>query len=75
MCVEYMYRNIHYITDDEDYEILRHPFNDVTSSELLTFTILSSGFPISTNARPVIAIIIPGGTIHHQRPLDIAPAA
>ena len=33
--VEYMYRNIiHRITDDEDYEILRHPFNVVTSSEL-----------------------------------------
>jgi hypothetical protein len=34
MCVKYMYRNIHHTTDDEDYEILRHPFNDVTSSEL-----------------------------------------
>ena len=33
----------------------------------------SSAFPINTNANPVIAIIAPGGTIHHHKPLDAAP--
>ncbi len=39
------------------------------------FTILSRALPMRTNASPVKAIMRPGGTIHHQRPLDIAPAA
>ena len=34
---------------------------------------LSSAFPMNTKERPVIAIIIPGGTIHHHRPLAAAP--
>ena len=36
-------------------------------------TIASNALPIKTNARPVIAIIIPGGTIHHHSPLAAAP--
>ena len=32
-----------------------------------------SAFPIKTNARPVIAIITPGGIIHHHNPLAAAP--
>ena len=36
-------------------------------------TIASNALPINTNARPVIAIIIPGGTIHHHNPLAAAP--
>ena len=28
---------------------------------------------MKTNARPVIAIIIPGGAIHHHNPLAAAP--
>ena len=36
-------------------------------------TILSNAFPINTNARPVMAIKIPGGTIHHQNPWAAAP--
>src|SRR5579884_744120 len=38
------------------------------------FTIESRAFPISTKARPVIAIIKPGGATHHQTPLAAAPA-
>ena len=34
---------------------------------------MSNAFPINTNARPVIAIIIPGGAIHHHSPLAAAP--
>ena len=33
----------------------------------------SKAFPIKTNANPVIAIITPGGTIHHHNPLAAAP--
>ena len=36
-------------------------------------TIASNAFPINTNAKPVIAIIIPGGIIHHHNPRDAAP--
>jgi len=39
----------------------------------LGFTNASSALPLKTNARPVIAIIIPGGAIHHQNPLAAAP--
>jgi hypothetical protein len=39
----------------------------------LGFTIVSNAFPINTNARPVMAIAIPGGTIHHHKPLAAAP--
>ena len=39
----------------------------------LGFTIVSSVFPMKTNARPVIAIRSPGGTIHHQNPCAAAP--
>ena len=35
--------------------------------------IASNALPIKTNARPVIAIIIPGGAIHHHNPLAAAP--
>ena len=37
------------------------------------FTIASKTFPIKTNAIPVIAIIIPGGIIHHHNSLAAAP--
>ena len=33
----------------------------------------SRAFPIKTNAKPVRAIIMPGGTIHHHRPRAAAP--
>ena len=34
---------------------------------------VSSALPMNTNARPVMAIIRPGGTIHHHNPLAAAP--
>ena len=37
------------------------------------FIIVSSAFPMKTNARPVIAINKPGGIIHHQNPCAAAP--
>ena len=37
------------------------------------FIITSSAFPMNTKASPVIAIIIPGGIIHHHNPLADAP--
>ena len=36
-------------------------------------TIASKAFPKNTKAKPVIAIIIPGGTIHHHNPRAAAP--
>jgi len=39
----------------------------------LGLTMVSSAFPINTNARPVTAIMSPGGMTHHQRPRAAAP--
>jgi hypothetical protein len=36
-------------------------------------TIASKAFPKNTKAKPVIAIINPGGTIHHHNPRAAAP--
>lgn len=58
---------------DEDYEsrgihfsFLNHIFLD------RGFSMVSRAFPIRTNPRPVMAIITPGGIIHHQRPREAA---
>ena len=50
-------------------------FVDIHFDYLLSFgfIIASRAFPIKTNANPVIAIIIPGGIIHHHNPLAAAP--
>ena len=48
---------------------------ELQSDYLFNFGLIieSRAFPIKTNANPVIAIITPGGTIHHHNPLAAAP--